>query len=127
MIRVAVVLVLINIVIGAVIYAVVVGARTPLPAGFTSEDNIASMSASIKDEGDWMVTLVITNSKGVSLVRVMSPKATDANSYARYAVTTDNTITNGTMVRLVQAWHANSTTTVGQSEYNDRAILAIRK
>jgi hypothetical protein len=96
-----------------------------LPAGYTIADATTVRQSGIKDEGEWLVTTVLTNAHGVNLVKLMSPKATNDTDFARYALATDSSVTNGTMVKLVQAWNEHSTATIGQPGFTDRAYLAI--
>ena len=101
---------------------IISSASKPLPAGLTREDTITVRESGIKDEGEWLVTTVLTNAHGVNLVKLMSPKETNDNDFARYAVATDSSVTNGVMVKLVQVFDRHPSTAFGQI---NRGYLAI--
>ena len=89
------------------------------------EDNRATRTiyASVLETG--VVERVLSSYEGVRLVRVGYGNTND--DFARYALTMDWNITNGTLVKLVQMSHDDSTASMhGSSPFRYNSRLAVR-
>jgi hypothetical protein len=98
------------------------------PEGYTVEDVTVRDGAYISTNANvWKVALIMTNTDDAAILKVIPPGVENDSPAARYAMTTDGSITQGMSVRLIEVGCFKSPgDTVAFGGRQTRSLIAIR-